>query len=114
MTGEIKTAYTTFSKKNNKYDMNTIFKKKFFLQIAVKCLRLQVESLIAAVSQCCCMHELQNFYDRANLFMLLAKIGYWPSHFCKVMRRSRSETSLHYMLYISQEISKGNSNNTPL
>jgi len=26
-------------------------------QTVVKCSRLQVESLIAAVLQCCCMHE---------------------------------------------------------
>jgi len=44
------------------------------------------------------MHELQNFHDCANFFILIAKISYWPSHFSKVMRKSRSETFIDYML----------------
>jgi len=44
------------------------------------------------------MHELQNFYVCANLFMLPAKISYSPSHFGKVICKHRSETSPYHML----------------
>jgi len=66
MTGEIKTAYTTFSKKNNKYDMNTIFKKKFFF--ADSC---QMFEIAGRITYCGCITVL--LYARVTKFLRSCK-----------------------------------------